>query len=126
MVYAHLDRFTLANLDALHDSFADLYHIKAIVDRPRVTGSTLVLVPKIGNCYPQAARTMDFYLLAVSGVSTLCLCGGEAKRIQGVRLGPNRRVFRGYRAHPTHTKSEEKGYENHPTTVYSTRTRDRS
>jgi hypothetical protein len=68
---------------------------------------------------------MDFYLLAVSGVSTLCLCGGEAKRILVALVGPNRRVFRGYRAHPTHTESEEKGYENHPTTVYSTRTRDR-
>jgi hypothetical protein len=84
------------------------------------------LASTLGNCYRQAVRTMDFYLLAVSGVSTLCLCRGEAKRIQGVRVGPNRRVFRGYRAHPTHTKSEEKGYENHPTTVYSTRTRDRS
>jgi hypothetical protein len=67
---------------------------------------------------------MDFYLLAVSSVSALCLCGGEAKRIQGVRVGPNRRVFCGYRARPTDTKSEEKGYENYPTTVYSTRTRD--
>ena len=45
---------------------------------------------------------MDFYLLVVSGVSTLSFCGGEAKRIQVVRVGPNRRVFRGCRARPTH------------------------
>lgn len=30
---------------------------------------------------------MDFYLLVVSGVSTLSFCGGEAKRI---RVGVNR------------------------------------
>jgi hypothetical protein len=48
MVYAQLDRFTLANLDAhIHNSFVDLYHTKAIVDRPSVTVSTSVLVPKI-------------------------------------------------------------------------------
>jgi hypothetical protein len=52
MVYAQLDRFTLANLDAhIHNSFADLYHIKDILDRPSVTVSTSVLVPKITtNC----------------------------------------------------------------------------
>jgi hypothetical protein len=52
---------------------------------------------------------MDFYLLVVSGVSTLSFRGGEAKRIQVVRVGPSRRVFRGRRARPTHTKSEENG-----------------
>ena len=36
----------------------------------------------LGNCFRQAVRTMDFYLLVVSGVSTLSFWGGEAERIQ--------------------------------------------
>ncbi|KAE8397283.1 hypothetical protein BDV37DRAFT_277058 [Aspergillus pseudonomiae] len=44
---------------------------------------------------------MDFYLLVVSGVSTLSFRGGEAKRIQVVRVGPSRRVFRGKRVMKT-------------------------
>ncbi|KAE8155898.1 hypothetical protein BDV40DRAFT_282554 [Aspergillus tamarii] len=51
---------------------------------------------------------MDFYLLVVSGVSTLSFRGGKAKRIQVVRVGPSCRVFRGCRARPTHTKSAKR------------------
>jgi len=39
-------------------------------------------VSTLGNCFRQAVRTMDFYLLVVSGVSTLSFWGGEAERIQ--------------------------------------------
>ncbi|OJZ80311.1 hypothetical protein ASPFODRAFT_459910 [Aspergillus luchuensis CBS 106.47] len=63
-------------------------------------------------------RTMDFYLLVVSGVSTLALRGREAKRIQVVRVG-RAAEFPWYPSPPNPRKSEEKGYENHPTTVYS-------
>ncbi|RDH26185.1 hypothetical protein BDQ94DRAFT_51991 [Aspergillus welwitschiae] len=51
---------------------------------------------------------MDFYLLVVSGVSTLSLRGGEAKKIQVVRAGPSRRVFRGSRARPTHENQRKR------------------
>ena len=67
---------------------------------------------------------MDLYLLVVSGVSTLALRGREAKRIQVVRVG-RAAEFPWYPSPPNPRKSEEKGYENHPTTVYSIRTRDR-
>ena len=80
-----------------------------------------------GNCFRQAVRTMDFYLLVVSGVSTLSFCGGEAKRIRVGWIGVGPQSFPWLTTPiPPHTNQRKTGYENHPTTAYSTRTRDRS
>jgi hypothetical protein len=44
------------------------------------------LASTLGDCCRQAVRTMDSYLLVVSGVSTLWFSRGEAKRIRVVRV----------------------------------------
>lgn len=64
------------------------------------------LASTLGNCYRQAVRTTDFYLLVVSGVSTLPFRGGEAKRIHVVRVGAEPQSFL-WLTRPSHTKSEE-------------------
>ena len=70
----------------------------------------------LGSRPRQAVGTMDSYLLVVSGVNPRW--GDQNESAVVVRCGPLRGTDR-----TTTPKSGDKGYENHPTSFYPTRTR---
>lgn len=70
----------------------------------------------LGSSPSQAVGTMDSYLLAVSGVNPRW--GDQIESAVVVRFGPVRVAT----AQP-HQNQGTTGYENHPTSLYPTRTR---